>query len=274
MWNPGWHREDRLDSTRTMGHSAIVLSAAACLALIGCSDTPSNSPIDADNTPAGEVVVFAAASLTDVFNDIAMAFEQDNPEIDITLSFGGSSSLAVAVQEGAPADVLASANAELTDRLVNSGLINGPSPTFATNEIVLAVPTGEDTVTSLRDFERGELFLGACAAQVPCGAYADELFDTAGVSPEFDTRATDVRAVVSLLLEGELDAGIVYATDVAAHADQLQSLPLDIGDPVTADYPIAVLAEAPNPSAAQVFVDFVLGPGGQTILDTAGFGAP
>lgn len=257
-----------------MGHSAIVLSAAACLVTIGCSGSASNSGIDAGTAPSGDVVVFAAASLTDVFNDMATAFEHVSPEIEITLSFGGSSSLAVAVEEGAPADVLASANAELAERLADAGLINDAPNTFATNATALAVPINSTAVTSLRDFERADLFLGACAAQVPCGAYADELFEAAGVSPMFDTRATDVRSVVSLLLEGELDAGIVYETDVVAHADELRSLPLDIGAPVIAEYPIAVLAEAPNPSAAQVFVDFVLGSDGQTILDTAGFGAP
>lgn len=257
-----------------MGHSAIVLSAAVCLISLGCRSTPSDSDGDTETVPAGEVVVFAAASLTDAFNDMASVFEIDNPEIDITMSFGGSSSLAVAVEEGAPADVLASANAELTKRLADDGLIDGSVSAFATNTAALAVPIGSDLVMSLRDFERDELFLGACAAQVPCGVYADELFDAADVSPRLDTRATDARGVVSLLLEGELDAGIVYETDIAAHADELMSLPLDVDETVTASYPIAVLADAPNPAAARVFVEFVLGANGEAILEAAGFGAP
>jgi molybdate transport system substrate-binding protein len=259
-----------------MGHSAIVLTAAACVLSFGCSSDDSSTPAtegSGDDRVSGEVVVFAAASLTDVFTDIATAFERAEPGVDVSLSFGGSSSLAVSVEEGAPADVLASANNELMQRLADADLLAGGARPFATNAMALAVPIDDDEVTSLRDFERGDLFLGACAAQVPCGQYADELFADADVDAQLDTRAPDVRAVVTLLLAGELDAGIVYTTDVAANADRLRAVPLDV-ETVAASYPIAVLAESPNSSAADRFVDFVLGDEARAILDEAGFGAP
>lgn len=261
-----------------MGHSAIVLTAAACVLSVGCSSSDSDTHSDAsspdDLQVSGEVVVFAAASLTDVFADIATAFEQAEPDVDVSLSFGGSSSLAVSIEEGAPADVLASANTELMRGLADDGLLADGFHPFATNAMALAVPVDGAEVTSLRDFERGDLFLGACAAQVPCGQYADQLFAAADVDAQLDTRTPDVRAVVTLLLEGELDAGIVYDTDVAAHADRLRAVPFDVSEPIAASYPIATLAESPNPAAADRFVDFVLGDEARAILDRAGFGAP
>lgn len=262
-----------------MGHSAIVLTAAACVLSVGCSsgdaDTRSDASSPDDLQVSGEVVVFAAASLTDVFTDIASAFEQAEPDVDVSLSFGGSSSLAVSIEEGAPADVLASANTELMRGLADDGLLADAFLPFATNAMALAVPVDDDAeVTSLRDFERGDLLLGACAAQVPCGQYADQLFAAADVDAQLDTRTPDVRAVVTLLLEGELDAGIVYDTDVAANADRLRAVPFDVSEPIAASYPIATLAESPNPAAADRFVDFVLGDEARAILDRAGFGAP
>lgn len=255
-----------------MDLSAIALTAVGCAAIVSCGGSGSDG-VPADLTaPSGDVVVFAAASLTEAFDEIARAFEATEPDIDVQLSFAGTSSLAVAIEEGAPADVLASANTELVDRLASNGMITAEPRRFATNAVAVAIPTGSDRVTSLRDFERGELFLGACAAQVPCGVYADELFEAAGVSPELDTRAADVRALVSLLIEGELDAGIVYGTDIRAHSDRLTSVALDVEEPVVASYPIAILDEAPNPAAAQRFVDFVLEPVAQEILGDAGFG--
>lgn len=257
-----------------MTRAGLVLLAAAATAAFGCTGTSTGSENDGPN---GTVLVAAAASLTDVIDELADRFEARVPGVDVAVSVGGSSSLAVSIEEGAPVDVFASANEDVMDRLVEQDAIgdgDAAPVVFATNSVVIAVPVGSDDVVSITDFERGDLFLGACATQVPCGTYADELFERAGVEPSLDTRDGDVRALVTKLIEGELDAAIVYRSDVVAFPDDLDEVALPDGLAVEARYPVAVTAEAPNPSGAQEFVRFLISPDAQDVLTDAGFGSP
>jgi molybdate transport system substrate-binding protein len=217
----------------------LLLVAALLLSLAGCATS---------TAPQRETVtVFAAASLTDAFEQIAEDFEDANPGVDIVLSFGGSSALAAQIAEGAPADVFASASTEYLDGAV-----------FATNRLAIA---GD---AELADFANPDLAIALCAVEVPCGAAAAAMLEREGVIPSVDSYEQDVRAVLTKVELGEVDAGIVYVSDLAS--SEVVGSPLD-SDPI--EYPIASLADR-----GQAFMDFVLSDEGQRILAGAGFGAP
>ena len=217
------------------------------------------------------LVVFAAASLTDAFDDVVEAFEAAHPDIDVATSYAGSSSLREQVLAGAPADVVATANETIMDELVAAGSVDTPV-VFATNRLTIAVPAGNPGgVDGLDDLARAELLVGLCAPAVPCGSFARSMLDAAGVVASVDTEEGDVRSLVTKVAAGELDAAVVYETDVAADADlERVAVPDDVN--VEARYPIAVVADGGD--AAAEFVAFVAGAEGQAILRDHGFGAP
>jgi len=217
---------------------------------------------------SSEILVLAAASLADAFAAIEPAFEAAHPDVDVRLSFDSSSTLAGQVVEGAPADVLATADVATMDTAVASGSVAGDPVVFTSNRGVIAVPAGSDVVTSAADLA-GDVTLAVCAPEVPCRVVADQMFDELGVDPAVDTEEDNVAAVVEKLVAGEVDAGVVYATDDLAH-DEIEAI--DIGEVVVStDYPIAAVSDL---EAAQAFVDFVTGAEGQAILADAGFVAP
>lgn len=219
-----------------------------------------------------QVVVLAAASLTDVFGQLAAAYEAAHPKLQVTTSFGASSALREQILEGAPADVYASAGPGPMEDLERAGEVRSPT-VFATNRLLLAVPAGNPAgVTGLADLARPELLVGLCASEAPCGALADAVLARARVEAAPDTREPDVRAVLTKLGTGELDAGLVYATDVRAADGDVEGIDLPAELPATTSYPIAALAG--SGPAATGLVDFVLGPRGREILRAHGFGVP
>jgi len=223
----------------------------------------------------GEVLVSAAASLTDAFAEVEAEFESANPGVDVVLNLAGSSALREQILEGAPADVFASANTSNMDQLAEAGEVARESQIFVRNLLQIAVPSGNPAgVTGLEDFGRDELLIGLCAEDVPCGDFAREALANAGVTPAIDTNEPDVRALLTKVEAGELDAGITYVTDVAPTDGAVDGVDIPEDVNVVADYPIAVLANAPNPDAASAFVDFVLSDEGQAILTKFGFAAP
>ncbi len=232
----------------------VALAAAVVVALAGCATPP------APGTPSGTATVFAAASLTESFDEIAAAFEEANPGVDIVLNYGGSSGLATQIAEGAPADVFASAStAQLPDGTV-----------FATNALALAVPAGNPgDISGLADLARRELAIALCAVEVPCGAASATLLEQAGITAAVDTFEQDVKAVLTKIELGEVDAGLVYVTDVRAAGAAVEGIALPEAEPVA--YPIAALSDS---ATATAFVAFVLSDAGQAILREAGFGAP
>lgn len=241
------------------------LIAAALIAVTtsGCGD---------DDGSTARLTVFAAASLTDAFEEIASAFEADHGDADVLLNSGGSSSLREQILAGAPADVFASASPAPMDDLVDAGAVREPA-TFARNRLAIAVPAGNPAgVESLDDLADRELLVGLCAPEVPCGALARTVLDAAGVTAQPDTEEPDVRALLTKVEEGELDAGLVYVTDVLAAGDAVEGIEVP-GDASTA-YPIAVVDGSDASALADELVDFVLGEQGQRILRDAGFAAP
>ena len=219
-----------------------------------------------------QILVSAAASLTDAFAELETGFETNNPGVDVVLNLAGSSTLREQILEGAPIDVFASANIANMDQVVGAGLVKGSPRVFSSNRLQIAVPRGNPAgVTALADFANEELLIGLCAEAVPCGALGRIALGAAGVVPAIDTNEPDVRSLLTKVEAGELDAALVYATDVASTSgvDGVMN-PQDRA----AAYSIAVLADAPNPTVANEFFEYVLSAEGQRILMDQGFVSP
>jgi molybdate transport system substrate-binding protein len=254
---------------------------ALALFVAGCGDSTggatdsgssSSSSSDRDGDLSGTLTVFAAASLTDVFTDLGDQLMQDNPELDVQFNFAGSSALATQITQGAPADVFASANQKQMTVVTDENLQAEQPQVFTENVLEIAVPQGNPAgITGLADFAREELTLAICAPDVPCGAAAEEVFDIAGVDAVPDTLEEDVRAALTKVELGEVDAALVYASDVASAGDKVEGISFDEAEQAINEYPICTLAAAPNPDAAQAFVDLVLSDEGQQALEDAGF---
>ncbi len=216
-----------------------------------------------------------AASLTDAFTEIGTAFTAANPDATANFSFDASSALVTQITEGAPADVFASADTTNMDKLVEAGLEGTEPETFATNLLTIIVaPDNPLGITGVADLQDPDITTVICAAEVPCGRYAGEIFAAAGVTVEPASLEQNVRGVVTKVTSGEADAGIVYVTDVIAAGDEasMVEIPDDIN--VVAEYPIATVAESGNLDVGQAFIDFVTSEDGRAILGKYGFGAP
>jgi len=219
--------------------------------------------------------VFAAASLSGAFEEIGNAFEAANPDVDVTFNFAGSSDLVAQINEGAPADVFAAADLTNMTKLTEADGSAGSPVVFAKNSLEIIVAAGNPLgIVGVADLVDPDLILVTCAPEVPCGAYAAQIFENANISPTPDSYEENVKAVLSKVVWGEADAGIVYATDVSAARDDANgvAIPADIN--VVAEYPVVITADAPNPVAGAAFVEFVLGDDAQQLLNGFGFTSP
>lgn len=220
------------------------------------------------------VRVFAASSLTDAFTQLAADFEQSNPGVEVQLNLGGSSALREQIRAGAPADVLAVASEQIVADLVDEGFVDGSPVIFASNSLLVAVPSGNPgAVSGVEDLANDDLLVGLCAEAVPCGTLAIETLDAAGVSASVDTNEPDVRALLTKIELGELDVGLVYESDVVTAGESVDSFNVGVSDPPVTNYPIATLADSGAPDSAQAFVDFVLSSEAAEVLTELGFGA-
>ncbi len=245
------------------------------LVIAACGDSAGDASTTTAGTGVeGEVLVSAAASLTDAFAEVEAAFEDANPGVDVVLNLGPSSGLREQILEGAPADVFASANTSNMDQVVEAGENASEPEIFVTNLLQIAVPTGNPGgVVGLDDFANEALLIGLCAEDVPCGDFGRQALEKAGVTPSIDTNEPDVRALLTKIEAGELDAGITYVTDVLS-TDGAEGVDIPEEFNVVAEYPIATLASAPNPEGGAAFVEFVLSEAGQEILTSYGFTSP
>ena len=230
---------------------------------------------DGQQKLSGEVVVFAASSLTEAFGRLGREFEAAHPGVTMTFSFAGSSELGPQIVSGAPADVFAAASPTTMEDVVKAGAVAGRPVPFAKNRLEIAVPPGNPgNVTGLDDFARPELKIAVCAPEVPCGEAAQEAFDLGNVEAQPDTFEQEVKGVVTKVELGEVDAGMVYRTDVRAAGDQVEGIEFPEAAQAINDYQIATLADAPNPDAAKAWMRYVLSPHGQKALANAGFQLP
>lgn len=259
---------------------AAVTVLAGCAPGLGTSDPVGVDPGAATTTQnsdaleEGDLTVFAAASLTEALEELAVRFEEQHPEVEVVLNLGGSSALAQQVLAGAPADVFAAAAEPPMATLAETGLVLEPV-VFATNTLQLAVPPGNPAgVGGLDDLARGGLRIALCDVSVPCGAASATLLEQEGVTAAADTLESDVKAVLTKVALGEVDAGLVYRTDVRSGGDAVEGIEVPAAASVVNRYPIAALADAPHPDAAAAFLAFATGADGRAVLDEFGFGAP
>jgi len=246
---------------------ALILAAGSIAAACGGSSESSG------NGSATELSVFAAGSLRDAFVEIGRAYQEGNPGVVVRFNFLGSSDLATQIEEGARADVFASADEPNMQRLIDQDLVESEPQTFAHNELAIVVPAGNPgDVRNVADLADDDLVVSLCGEDCPAGRYAWEILSKAGVQVEPDSLEPEVRAVVTRVQVGEADAGIVYATDVLAAGDGVTGIAIPAGQNVMATYPIAILTGSHE--AAADFVAFVLSDRGARILDRHGFLPP
>ena len=258
---------------RSIKYLALVAAAAICMSACSTGSQPAETPV---STPAltGELTVFAAASLTNVFTDIAKDFENAHPGVTVQLQFDGSSALATQILEGAKADVFASADQKNMDKVIDGGKAT-TSSIFTTNTLTLAVPQDNPAqIASITDLLNPGVTTVMCAPEVPCGALALAVTQAAGVSVTASSLEQNVSAVATKVSLGEADAGFVYTTDIASSQGKL----VDIGLPdqaravATTAYPIAMV-EGAQVELAEAFITYMKSDA-QVKLTQAGFGAP
>ena len=255
----------------------VVCAAIAALVLAACSSstsTPSASSSGAGKV-SGTVVVFAATSLTDAFNKIGAQFEKAHPGVTVKFNYNGSSSLATSITQGAPADVFASAAPANMKTVTDAGDAAGTPQVFTRNTGEIMVEKGNPKkIMSVKDLANPAIKVAVCAPEVPCGAVATAIFKNAGVTVKPVSEETNVGGVVTKVTLGEVDAGIVYVTDVKASEGKATGVPIPASQNDITEYPIVQVKSAPNASAAKAFISYVLGPDGQKVLASFGFLPP
>lgn len=282
---------------------ATVIVATSAVALSGCVSVPSttsphSAPTGSASGLTGSLTIFAAASLTASFTELAHNFAVDNPGVTVNpISFDGSSTLATQINEGAPADVFASADEANMHKVAD--FIEGSATVFASNVLQIAVQPGNPKgITRLADLAKPGILTVLCAPQVPCGTASHKLLDMDGVTVIPVSEEQNVKAVLTKVQLGEADAGLVYRTDIAAawsagagtsgsaawgasgseagggSAGTVEGVNIAGADRAVNFYPIASLTGSMNPAVAHAFVDYVLSPEGESVLAKYGFGAP
>jgi len=248
--------------------------ATAVTVAVGCLAACGSGSGSADEAPEQTLTVLAAASLTATFTALAADFEADHDGVEVELSFGGSSDLVAQVQQGAPADVVATADTANMDKLTSEDLV-AERVDFATNRLEIAVPPGNPAgVTSLQDLAKPGLALVTCAPQVPCGAAAAQVAEEGGVTLAPVSEEQAVTDVLGKVASGEADAGLVYVTDVQAAGDDVEGIEFPESRAVTNTYPVAVVADSDRVDLAADFVSLLTGERGRAVLSDAGFGRP
>lgn len=226
--------------------------------------------------PGGTITVLAASSLAGVFSDLGERFEKAHQGTKVTFAFAASPALAAQVRAGAPADLVATADRRHLDDLARDRLVTNPQP-FARNHLAILVERGNPRrVGSLADLARPGLIVVVCATEVPCGALAQRSMARARALIRPRSFEPDVKAVVSRVVLGEADAGLVYASDVPSAGPRVEGVPLEVAphDRLSTSYALAPVASSRNASLARSFVAFVLSRGGQELLRAAGFDSP
>lgn len=252
----------------TSGNSAAASASASTTQPTG-SESMSRSTL----AQSGTLHVFAAASLKESFGKIEALFEEANSGVDVQLNLQGSQDLVTAIEQGAPADVLATANESTMTKAVEANLVVQPQ-SFATNTLTLITPPGNPAKVTGLDASLASAKLVVCAPEVPCGKATKKLAEELGVAltpVSEEQKVTDVRGKVA---SGEADAGVVYKTDAKAQGDEVEQVEIDGADKVVNVYPIAVVEASAQQELAKVFVDMVRSAEGQAILNEAGFGKP
>lgn len=226
------------------------------------------------STGATTLTVYAAASLTQPFAELGSAFEAGHDGVRVKFNFAGSSDLVAQLDQGAPADVFASADTRNMTRATRAGLVADPT-VFAQNTLMIAVPPGNPArITGLRDLARPGLDLVVCAPQVPCGTAAHTLAEEAGLDLDPVSEEQSVTDVLNKVTTGQADAGLVYLTDVRSAGDEVEGIAFREAATAVNDYLIGRVDSSEHRQLAKEFVDLVTGPQGRRVLGRAGFAEP
>lgn len=260
--------------------AAALLAATALVALAGCSSAarpagpagagaPGASP-----APGGSITVLAASSLTESFDTLIKQFEAAHPGVTVKVSYGASSSLAQQIIQGAPVDVFASASPTNMDQVVSAGQATDPT-NFVKNVMEIAVPPGNPAgITGVADLARPGVKVALCQRQVPCGSVAATVFSNAKVAVKPVTLEADVKSTLVKVETDEVDAGVVYLTDVRSAGSKVRGIAIPEAINASTEYPVAALARAANPVAAAAFVAYLLSSAGRRVFAADGFEQP
>jgi molybdate transport system substrate-binding protein len=257
----------------------LAIMAVSALFVAACSDDSSKSSSSSTTTTAkpaikGDLIVSAAASLTDAFTQIGKDFHTANPDATVTFNFGSSGTLSTQIIGGAPAGVFASADTATMQKVSEAKLVEGKPVDFTSNSLIIATKPGNPkAIKSLSDLAKPGLVVSLCSLDAPCGAYAQQVLDAAKVTiPSSQiTRGQDAKATLAAVTQGDADAAIVYVTDAWVVGTQVSTVSIPKSQNVIAKYPIASLTHAATPEAAKAFVEYVTGPKGQATLSNFGF---
>ena len=263
------------------GTHRLVLPIVAVLGLgvASCGSSDSGSAGTAAPTTvaavSGDVVVFAASSLTEAFTEMATAFEVGNPDAHITFNFAGSGDLVTQIGQGAPADIFASADDANMEKLTDAGEAVGDPVSIAKNTMEIITEKGNPKgIATVADLAKPDTIVVLCADTVPCGKSAAAVLKNAGVTLTPKSLEDKVKGVVTKVSAGEADAGIVYVSDVAAAGETTTGVEIPADINVINNYPVTLTKEATNPDAATAFMAFMASASGQAILAKYGFLAP
>jgi molybdate transport system substrate-binding protein len=245
---------------RAVGGAMALLVLAA-----GCGD-------DAGGGTSTTLTVLAASSLTDAFTELERGYESEHPGVEVQLSYDSSSTLAEQVVQGAPADVLATADEHTMQTVVDAGLTAGEPVAFARNRLVLATPPDNPAgVDDVGDLEHDTVAYAVCVPDAPCGAASRTVLDLAGVSADPVTEEDNVRDTLGKVTTGEVDAGLVYASDAQAAGDDVHVVAVPEARRVLNANVVAVLSGAGSRRDATAWVELVCSPRGQQVLRESGF---
>lgn len=228
-----------------------------------------------NQTVSGTVTVFAAASLRSAFTEIATSFRKANPKAKVTFQFAGSSTLVTQLRNGAQADVIASADRKSLDKLKAAGLLGGPPVVFARNSLAIVVPKGNpQRVKALADFGRPKLVFAIGAPGVPVGDYARSALQRVGVTANAASLESNVQSIVAKAELGEIDAGIVYRTDIRPGNKQVEGVVIPTNQNVLTEYPAAAVKESANRAGGQGFIQFLKSSAALNVLKKHNFLSP
>lgn len=243
---------------------ALAALTASALPLTGCGGEESTT-----------LTVLAASSLTETFTSLADRFEQDHPGVTVTLVFDSSATLAQQAVDGAPGDVLATADLDTMQVAVDGDAVDGDPQVFATNTMVVVTPPGDPAgIGDFAGLDSPGVTYVVCVETAPCGKVAATVLSQAGIDHPPASLEPDVKAVLAKVTAGEADAGLVYRTDAVAAGDQVGTLTIPQAAATPTTYPVAVLQQSDRADLATEFIDLVLGSEGQQVLHEAGFGRP
>lgn len=250
----------------------ICVLVSALTVLVGACGSSGGTAASSPSSLSGTISVFAAASLTNSFFALGKSFQQAHPSVAILTNFAGTPTLVTQIEQGAQADVFASADTTNMAKLTTDGLTTGSSPIFAHNKLEIVVAPGNPKgITGLADLAKPGLIYITEGPSVPAGKYALQALAMAGVKVTPKSLETAVTGVISKIELGEADAGIVYTTDVQAAGTKVQGVPIPDAQNVIATYPISAVKGSKNLDVANAFIAYILSDAGQTTLATFGF---